>query len=674
MKMKRNIIGLIILFVMIIFLNLAMFSAESYLIEKHFETGYKDTAGFDLWFFDNSDAVVRYQEVLLTPRTASAEEWEIEESLILNLFTDKEWSSHIDRINVDVNGTVAIRGRLKGYNFAYFILSTYEGKSYVTIDIPEDGEYYIITSMPDTGIHYLMEMDRSRMDIVESHPALVSPGGPGFENSLIKDIEQHDDPKSAQIDVMIVYTPNANTWANNNAGGINNVIAQAMSKAQLVNDNSNTMLNMNLVHSAQVSYTESGNAATDLERLTITNDGHMDIVHTWRNTYGADLVALFQNMSSPGGIAWLLNTTSGRPDLAFSITRVQQAATSYTHMHEMGHNMGTHHHKGQNYQPGPGLYYFSAGWRWTGAGGGKYCTIMTYESGQYFPDGVTHYHVPHFSNPSINYDGVATGHANDGDNARGLRNIRNVVAGYRSAPVPNAPSNLQALSISSYQINLSWTDNSANEEGFYIERKTGVGGTWSQIAAVGANVTSYDNTGLNASTTYYYRVRAYNSSGNSGYSNEANATTQEPSDEVPVYRFFNTVKGGHLYTTSDIERDYIIDNLPEWTYEGTKFKVYSVQAAGSTAVYRFFNTITGIHLYTISEYERDTVMQLPEWNYEDVKFFVHADHAANAIPIYRFFNHVHGGHLYTISEYERDAVMQLPEWTYEGVPFYVLPL
>src|SRR6185436_7970212 len=72
----------------------------------------------------------------------------------------------------------------------------------------------------------------------------------------------------------------------------------------------------------------------------------------------------------------------------------------------------------------------------------------------------------------------------------------------------------------------AWTDNANNETGFKIERKTGAAGTYSQIATVGANVTTYNNTGLAASTTYYYRVRANNGSGDSAYSNEANATTQ----------------------------------------------------------------------------------------------------------------------------------------------------
>ncbi|MBN2417054.1 fibronectin type III domain-containing protein [bacterium] len=94
-----------------------------------------------------------------------------------------------------------------------------------------------------------------------------------------------------------------------------------------------------------------------------------------------------------------------------------------------------------------------------------------------------------------------------------------------AAPPPSAPSGLSASTISSSQINISWSDNSSNETGFKIERKTGAGGTWSQITTVGANETSYNNTGLSAGVTYYYRVRAYNGSGDSGYSNEANATT-----------------------------------------------------------------------------------------------------------------------------------------------------
>jgi arylsulfatase A-like enzyme len=93
-----------------------------------------------------------------------------------------------------------------------------------------------------------------------------------------------------------------------------------------------------------------------------------------------------------------------------------------------------------------------------------------------------------------------------------------------ATPTPQAPTNLTATAVSSSQINLSWTDNSNNETGFKVERsKNGKG--FSQLATVGANVTTYSDTGLNRTTTYYYRVRAVNAGGNSAYSNIASATT-----------------------------------------------------------------------------------------------------------------------------------------------------
>ncbi|MEW5767596.1 MAG: DUF5050 domain-containing protein, partial [bacterium] len=99
------------------------------------------------------------------------------------------------------------------------------------------------------------------------------------------------------------------------------------------------------------------------------------------------------------------------------------------------------------------------------------------------------------------------------------------------AEAPKAPTNLVAQAVSGSQINLSWTDNSDNETGFKIERKTGVGGTYNQIATVSVNVTTYQNSGLSPTTAYYYRVRAYNTKGDSLYSNEASDTT--PGAEIP---------------------------------------------------------------------------------------------------------------------------------------------
>ena len=90
---------------------------------------------------------------------------------------------------------------------------------------------------------------------------------------------------------------------------------------------------------------------------------------------------------------------------------------------------------------------------------------------------------------------------------------------------PTAPSGLSSTAISASQINLAWTDNSSNETGFIVARSTTSGGPYTDVATVGAGVTAYSNTGLNASTPYYYVVRATNAGGSSANSAQATATT-----------------------------------------------------------------------------------------------------------------------------------------------------
>lgn len=90
---------------------------------------------------------------------------------------------------------------------------------------------------------------------------------------------------------------------------------------------------------------------------------------------------------------------------------------------------------------------------------------------------------------------------------------------------PQSPVGLTATAVSSKQVNVAWND-VAGESGFKVQRSTDGGATWTVIATVGATVTSYQNTGLAPSTTYLYRVVAFNAGGDSLASAAASATTQ----------------------------------------------------------------------------------------------------------------------------------------------------
>jgi hypothetical protein len=98
---------------------------------------------------------------------------------------------------------------------------------------------------------------------------------------------------------------------------------------------------------------------------------------------------------------------------------------------------------------------------------------------------------------------------------------------------PNAPSGLSATVVSSSQVNLSWTDNSSNETGFEVKRATDSGFTQNVVWIGGISGTTYSNTGLSASTTYYYKVRAEGATQDSAYSGSVSATTDPSGQTVP---------------------------------------------------------------------------------------------------------------------------------------------
>ncbi len=100
---------------------------------------------------------------------------------------------------------------------------------------------------------------------------------------------------------------------------------------------------------------------------------------------------------------------------------------------------------------------------------------------------------------------------------------------------PAAPSGLEATATSTDTIELTWTDNSDNEDSFEIERSLSAGSGFSFLASVGADTEFYEDDGLEPGTQYFYRVFADNiDAGPSDYSNVADATTDSLPTEPPL--------------------------------------------------------------------------------------------------------------------------------------------
>ena len=106
-------------------------------------------------------------------------------------------------------------------------------------------------------------------------------------------------------------------------------------------------------------------------------------------------------------------------------------------------------------------------------------------------------------------------------NAAGSSVWSNTASATTLQNVPAAPSSLVATTVSASQVDLAWTDNASNEDGFKVYRDAALFDT---VAT--PNLTSYSATGLAEGTSYDWVVRAYNASGTSAASNTDTAATQ----------------------------------------------------------------------------------------------------------------------------------------------------
>src|SRR5213078_1854318 len=107
------------------------------------------------------------------------------------------------------------------------------------------------------------------------------------------------------IDLLALYTPAALRTTGSNIS-MRNHITDSVTETNIAFMNSHIPVVIRVVRIQQIKYTESGKFNTDLDRLQGRHDGYMDSAHSLRNTYGADLVSLFESDGDLGGIAFEL--------------------------------------------------------------------------------------------------------------------------------------------------------------------------------------------------------------------------------------------------------------------------------------------------------------------------------------------------------------------------------
>lgn len=144
-----------------------------------------------------------------------------------------------------------------------------------------------------------------------------------------------------------------------------------------------------------------------------------------------------------------------------------------------------------------------------------------------------------------------------------------------------------------------------------------------------------------------------------------------------VFRLINSATGAYLYTDSEaeIESRENAGGDRNFELENPSFVGADPDAANAEDVYRFFNTETEGYFYTTSEIERDAIVDnLDNFIFEDVAFSAFETNVAKSIPVYRFYDSSTGIHFYTADETENSFVEDnLANYSSEGIAFYAQP-
>ena len=236
------------------------------------------------------------------------------------------------------------------------------------------------------------------------------------------------------IDLLMVYTP----AARRGAGGGQNIQSQiqaAVMEANIVLQNSRVNARLRLVRAAEVAYEESGSVSNDLARLRDPKDGFMDGVHTLRDQCAADLVCL---VTETGSDWWFYGLQGPSAANAFSVIRRAYLTGGGYLPVVLSFNFGCQLER--RYADSVGAFPYSYGYSFTDTNRASFSTVEAFSGTR----------LPFFSNPGIQYHGVAAGlpagMLNAADNSRGLNLTAPMVAAFRGGAAVTLPPTIRLTS------------------------------------------------------------------------------------------------------------------------------------------------------------------------------------------------------------------------------------
>lgn len=231
-----------------------------------------------------------------------------------------------------------------------------------------------------------------------------------------------DTSNTSVIDVLVVYT----TRAKNHVGGtsnIQNLINDARNQTNQSFINSGINATINIVYTTEVSssYSELGHDICENRDHLANQDGIIDEVRTWRETYNADIVSMLVH-NTDDSAHWGCSMTqdspvgTSQPERAYNVVQVDRATSKYTFTHELGHIFSVSH----NVQAYCGLEGLAA----CGYFNGVFNTIMGVSNNAYN-------RILYWSNPNLTYNGYSLG--DSVSNSAGMLNVMaSIVANYRT--------------------------------------------------------------------------------------------------------------------------------------------------------------------------------------------------------------------------------------------------